>query len=138
MKLKMSILKNYNKSSHCKTLNIIVNINMNQVIEGSMRFDGFCYALIQVLSRTRMQIVGICLLCTQGHWYLAWTTSKITQAYPGHTLLQLQNHKIPCSREPTRSIVVIWVKIVQTELMVEICFKSLVRAIGKVLLMKCR
>ena len=31
-------------------------------------------------------------------------------------------------------MVVIWVKFVQTELMVEICSKSLVRAIGKVLL----
>ena len=38
--------------------------------------------------------------------------------------------------EPTRSIVVIWVNKFQTELMVEIYFKSLVRAIGKVLLMK--
>ena len=33
-------------------------------------------------------------------------------------------------------IVVVWVKNVQTELMVESNFKSLVRAIGKVLLMK--
>ena len=31
---------------------------------------------------------------------------------------------------------VIWFKIVQTEFMVEIYFKSLVRAIGKVVLMK--
>ena len=31
---------------------------------------------------------------------------------------------------------VIWVKDFQTELMVEICFASLVRAVGKVLLMK--
>ena len=37
--------------------------------------------------------------------------------------------------DPTHSIVVIRVKFVQTELMVEICSKSLVRAIGKVLLM---
>ena len=36
----------------------------------------------------------------------------------------------------TRSIVVIWVKHVQTELMSEIYSKSPVRAIGKVLLMK--
>ena len=36
----------------------------------------------------------------------------------------------------TRSIVVIWVKITQTEVMVEIYSQSLVRAIGKVLLMK--
>ena len=40
--------------------------------------------------------------------------------------------------DPTRSMVVIRVKFVQAELMVEICFKSLVRAIGKVLLMKLR
>ena len=33
---------------------------------------------------------------------------------------------------PTRSIVAIWVKNVHTELMVEIYYKSLVRAIGKV------
>ena len=39
-------------------------------------------------------------------------------------------------REPTCSIVVIWVKIFQTELMAEIYYKRLVRAIGKVLLMK--
>ena len=38
--------------------------------------------------------------------------------------------------KPTCSIVVIWVKILQNELMVEIYFKSLVRAIGKVLLVK--
>ena len=38
--------------------------------------------------------------------------------------------------DPTRSIVVIWVKFFQTELMVEICSKSLVRAIGKVLIIK--
>ena len=38
--------------------------------------------------------------------------------------------------DPTRSIVVIWVNFFQTELMVEICSRSLVRAIGKVLLMK--
>ena len=35
-----------------------------------------------------------------------------------------------------RSIVVIWFKVFQTELMVEIYSKSLVRAIGKVLLIK--
>ena len=40
------------------------------------------------------------------------------------------------AREPTRSIVVISVKHFQTELMVEISSKILVRAIGKVLLMK--
>ena len=39
-------------------------------------------------------------------------------------------------REPTHSIVAIWVRIFQTELLVEIYSKSLVRAIGKVLLMK--
>ena len=38
--------------------------------------------------------------------------------------------------DPTHSIVVIWVNFFQTELMVVICSKSLVRAIGKVLLMK--
>ena len=38
--------------------------------------------------------------------------------------------------EPTHSIVVIWVKNFQTELVMEIYFKSLVRAIGEVLLMK--
>ena len=37
----------------------------------------------------------------------------------------------------TRSIVVIYVKIFQTESIVEICSKSLARAIGEVLLMKC-
>ena len=36
----------------------------------------------------------------------------------------------------TRSIVVIRVNFFQTELMVEICSESLVRAIGKILLMK--
>ena len=36
-----------------------------------MRLDGFYYALKQVLSRTRVQIVDICLSCTQGRWYLA-------------------------------------------------------------------
>ena len=35
-------------------------------------------------------------------------------------------------REPTGSIVVIWVNIFQTELMVEIYSKNLIRAIGKV------
>ena len=38
--------------------------------------------------------------------------------------------------DPTRSIVVIRVNFFQTELMVEICLVSLIRAIGKVLLMK--
>ena len=38
--------------------------------------------------------------------------------------------------DPTRNIVVIWVKIFQTELKVEICSKSLVRAIDEVLLIK--
>ena len=38
--------------------------------------------------------------------------------------------------DPTRSIVVIWVKIIQTELKVEIYSKCLVRAIGKVLHVK--
>ena len=36
-------------------------------------------------------------------------------------------------REPTNNIVVIWVKIFQTEIMAEIYSKSLVRVIGKVL-----
>ena len=40
------------------------------------------------------------------------------------------------SREPTPSIVVIWVKKCQTEFMPEIHSKSTVRAIGKVLLVK--
>ena len=39
-------------------------------------------------------------------------------------------------REPTRSIVVIWVNNLQTELMVEIYSKSLVRAMGKIFHMK--
>ena len=39
-------------------------------------------------------------------------------------------------RDPTRSMVVIWVKFFQTESKVEIYSKSLVGAIGKVLLMK--
>ena len=39
-------------------------------------------------------------------------------------------------REPTNSIVVIWVKFFQSDLMVEICCKSLVRAVGKVLFIK--
>ena len=38
--------------------------------------------------------------------------------------------------EPKRSIVVIWIKKLQTELMVEIYSKSLVRAIGKIFHMK--
>ena len=38
--------------------------------------------------------------------------------------------------DPTRCIVVIRVTFFQTELMVEICSESLVRAIGKELLMK--
>ena len=38
--------------------------------------------------------------------------------------------------DPTRIIAVIRVNFFQTELMVEICYESLVRAIGKVLLMK--
>ena len=38
--------------------------------------------------------------------------------------------------DPTHSIVVTWVNFFQTELMVEIDFKSRVRAIGKVLPMK--
>ena len=42
---------------------------------------------------------------------------------------------INIKREPTRILMVIWVKNLQTELMVEIYFKSLVRAIGKVFLM---
>ena len=41
----------------------------------------------------------------------------------------------PLKSDPTRSIVVIWVIFFQTELMVEIYNKSLVRAIGKVVLM---
>ena len=40
------------------------------------------------------------------------------------------------SFEPTRSIVVTWVNLNQIEVMVEIYSKSLVRAIGKVLLIK--
>ena len=39
-------------------------------------------------------------------------------------------------RDTTSSIVVIWVKILQTELVIEIYSKSQVRAIGKVLLVK--
>ena len=39
-------------------------------------------------------------------------------------------------KNPARSIVIIWVKFVQTDLMVEIYSKSLVRSIGKVLLME--
>ena len=39
-------------------------------------------------------------------------------------------------RDPTRSIVVKWVNFFQTELMVEVYSKCLVRAIGKVLFMK--
>ena len=42
----------------------------------------------------------------------------------------------PSGREPTRILMVIWVKILQTELTVEIYSKSQVRAIGKVVLMK--
>ena len=38
--------------------------------------------------------------------------------------------------DPTHSIVVIKVKFFQTELLVEICSESLVRAIGKVLLVE--
>ena len=38
--------------------------------------------------------------------------------------------------DPTRRIVVMRVNFFQTELMVETCSESLVRAIGKVLLMK--
>ena len=41
-------------------------------------------------------------------------------------------------RDTTRSIVVIWVNIFQTELMIEIYSKSQVRAIGKVVLIKFR
>ena len=40
------------------------------------------------------------------------------------------------SSDPTRNIVVIMGKFCQTEIMVEICYESLVRAIGKVVLMK--
>ena len=40
-------------------------------------------------------------------------------------------------KDTTRSIVVIWVHIFQNKFMVEIYFKSLVRAIGEVLVMKC-
>ena len=40
------------------------------------------------------------------------------------------------SREPTRILMVIWVKKLQTELLVEICYKSLARAIVEVFLMK--
>ena len=40
------------------------------------------------------------------------------------------------SSDPTCSIMVIWVNIFQTELVAEIYSMSLVRAIGKVLLMK--
>ena len=39
-------------------------------------------------------------------------------------------------RVPTHGIVVIWVNIFQTEFMVEMYYKSLVRAFGNVLLMK--
>ena len=38
--------------------------------------------------------------------------------------------------DPTRSIVVIWVINFRTDLILEICSKRLIRAIGKVLLMK--
>ena len=41
-------------------------------------------------------------------------------------------HNSYSQSDPTRSIVVIWVNNFQTELMVEIYSKSLVRAIGKV------
>ena len=64
---------------------MIVDININQVIEGAMRFDGFCYALKQALSRTRVQRVGICLLCTQGRWYVGGyqqNHSDISRVYP--------------------------------------------------------
>ena len=42
----------------------------------------------------------------------------------------------PTLSDPTRSIVVIWVKNIQTESMAEIYSNSLVRAIGKVFLVK--
>ena len=48
------------------------------------------------------------------------------------TLMVITVHK----REPTSILMVIWVKNVQIECMVEIYSRSLVRAIGKVLLMK--
>ena len=46
----------------------------------------------------------------------------------------IQLYKVCFLKEPTRSIVVIWVNIFQTELMAKIYSKSPVRAIGKVLL----
>ena len=56
-------------------------------------------------------------------------------------LLILRNANVAClcgmsNREPTRSIVSIWVTNFQTEFMAEIYSESPVRAIGKVLLMK--
>ena len=59
----------------------------------------------------------------------------IPQTYSFITLQTAVIHHELAFREPTR-IVVIWVKNVQTELMVEIYSKSLVRPIGKVVLMK--
>ena len=48
----------------------------------------------------------------------------------------MEVHNNRQSLKVTRSIVVIWDNFFQTELRVEICPKSLVRAIGKVLLIK--
>ena len=50
--------------------------------------------------------------------------------------LQNLSRSLSKTKDPTSSIVVIRVNFFQTELMVEICSESLVRAIGKVLLMK--
>ena len=65
------------------------------------------------------------------------------QMNPTSKLLSPHAHDINLSwvplispSDPTRSIVVIWVNFIQTELMVKIHSKSLVRAIGEVLLMK--
>ena len=50
--------------------------------------------------------------------------------------LQILFRSNDTERDPTCSIVVIWVKNLQSELMCEIDSKSLVRAIGRILLMK--
>ena len=68
--------------------------------------------------------------CFAQTWnFIHYTILKtVPLAFPG-----LKGYKFS---DPTRSIVVIRVNFFQAELMVEICSKSLVRAIGKVLLMK--
>ena len=67
-----------------------------------------------------------------GRWFLLGGYRLNTVAAP----VEIIGTQFKFLSDPTRSLVVMWVNFLKTELMVEICSKSLVRAIGKVLLIQ--